>query len=211
MNICLTAPGQTGGTTITEPSIRDRLQTAATELFAEQGFAGTSVREICARADASVPMISHYFGSKKGLFDRIVGQLSGDVFDVPVRLLGGELKSRDEFLTKLELFISETFNALVSLAPVFRIITREGGAFADMTKVKDALAGFLTQAQARGFLRASLRPELTTSLVLDRLGNQVLFAVKFSDTAPSVLTDSDLRAEWLAANTDVLLFGLAGE
>jgi len=211
VNICLTAPGQTGGTTITEPSIRDRLQTAATELFAEQGFAGTSVREICARADASVPMISHYFGSKKGLFDRIVGQLSGDVFDVPVRLLGGELKSRDEFLTKLELFISETFNALVSLAPVFRIITREGGAFADMTKVKDALAGFLTQAQARGFLRASLRPELTTSLVLDRLGNQVLFAVKFSDTAPSVLTDSDLRAEWLAANTDVLLFGLAGE
>ena len=103
MNIRVTAPGpndkRPGGSIISDPSMKNRLLAAGTELFGEKGFAGTSVRDICTAADASVPMISHYFGGKQGLYDAVLGHISGDVFDVALRLLQGELRSRDEFIT----------------------------------------------------------------------------------------------------------------
>lgn len=48
-------------------STRERLLDAARTLFGEKGYAGTSTREIAARAECNVALISHYFGSKEGL------------------------------------------------------------------------------------------------------------------------------------------------
>lgn len=45
---------------------------AAEELFAKNGFDGTSVRDIAHHANVNVAMISYYFGSKEALFESIV-------------------------------------------------------------------------------------------------------------------------------------------
>jgi AcrR family transcriptional regulator len=50
---------------------RDRVLTAAVELFAQNGYAATSVREIVARAGVTKPVLYYYFGSKDGLFRTI--------------------------------------------------------------------------------------------------------------------------------------------
>ena len=55
-----------------EPSARQRLLETATELFAEKGYAGTSVREIVDRAGVSKPVLYYYFKSKEGLFYAIL-------------------------------------------------------------------------------------------------------------------------------------------
>lgn len=47
---------------------RSRLLDAALVLFAKQGFAQTSTREIAAAAQANVASISYYFGDKAGLY-----------------------------------------------------------------------------------------------------------------------------------------------
>lgn len=47
---------------------RNRLLDAALQLFAEQGFAKTSIREIAQAAQANVASISYYFGDKAGLY-----------------------------------------------------------------------------------------------------------------------------------------------
>ena len=41
----------------------------AERLFAEEGFDGTSVRDIAKNANVNVAMISYYFGSKEKLLD----------------------------------------------------------------------------------------------------------------------------------------------
>jgi AcrR family transcriptional regulator len=46
---------------------RERILATAIELFAERGYAGTSVSEICRRAGAVATSLYHHFGSKEGL------------------------------------------------------------------------------------------------------------------------------------------------
>ena len=55
-----------------EPNARQRLLETATELFAEKGYAGTSVREIVDRAGVSTPVLYYYIKSKEGLFYAIL-------------------------------------------------------------------------------------------------------------------------------------------
>src|SRR5688572_10761783 len=47
---------------------RERLLLAAMKLFAEQGFAKTSTREIALAAGTNIAAISYYFGDKAGLY-----------------------------------------------------------------------------------------------------------------------------------------------
>ncbi len=47
---------------------RERLLMTAIQLFAEQGFAKTSTREIALAAGANIASISYYFGDKAGLY-----------------------------------------------------------------------------------------------------------------------------------------------
>lgn len=60
-----------------EVNARERLLETATELFAEKGYAGTSVREIVEKAGVSKPVLYYYFKSKEGLFYAIMEWAAG--------------------------------------------------------------------------------------------------------------------------------------
>ncbi|HLP98200.1 MAG TPA: CerR family C-terminal domain-containing protein [Sideroxyarcus sp.] len=51
-----------------QESTRDRLLVAAREVFAEQGFKGATVREICRRAEVNVAAVNYHFNGKEALF-----------------------------------------------------------------------------------------------------------------------------------------------
>ncbi len=193
-----------------DASIKSRLIEAGKTLFADRGYAGASVREICKSADASATMIHHYFGSKEGLFDAILEEFSGATFDVPLRLIAKPPQTADEFRLRLEMFISETFRALVAQAPVFRILIRESKGFVGMSRFHNGLAAYLTQAQDAGFMAEEMRVEMITGVVLDRLGNQIMYAATTKEEGPNVLSDEAYAERWLAANVTVLIFGLSG-
>lgn len=50
----------------------------AEKLFAENGFDGTSIRQISKEADVNIAMISYYFGSKEKLLEALLLYRTGD-------------------------------------------------------------------------------------------------------------------------------------
>lgn len=55
----------------TKQKTRDRLLTAACEVFAEKGYNNATVAEICEKAEANIASINYYFGHKESLYDAV--------------------------------------------------------------------------------------------------------------------------------------------
>ena len=53
-------------------STKDRILGAAEELFAQHGFAGTSLRQVTSRADVNIAAVNYHFGSKENLVNEVV-------------------------------------------------------------------------------------------------------------------------------------------
>jgi TetR/AcrR family transcriptional regulator, regulator of cefoperazone and chloramphenicol sensitivity len=51
---------------------RTRLLTAAVEVFAENGYEGTTIRKICGRAGANVALVNYHFGDKMELYLEVI-------------------------------------------------------------------------------------------------------------------------------------------
>ncbi len=61
----------------TEQGRRDRILDAAEDAFAEQGFEGTSLRDIVLRAKVNLATVYYYFGSKQGLMEAVLKRQFG--------------------------------------------------------------------------------------------------------------------------------------
>jgi AcrR family transcriptional regulator len=59
--------------TLHESATRDRLLAAAIDLFAEHGFDGVTVREICQRAHTNIAAVNYHFRDKLGLYWAVIG------------------------------------------------------------------------------------------------------------------------------------------
>jgi len=58
---------------------RRRLLDAASRLFAEHGFRGASVRDICDQANANPGAVSYHFGGKRQLYRAVVRQAADEL------------------------------------------------------------------------------------------------------------------------------------
>lgn len=78
------------------------LDTAA-DLFANKGFEGTSIRDICKKAGVNISMISYYFGGKQELYEKIVSNTVENVIKyMKSNMNFEELPASFDFLTKEE-------------------------------------------------------------------------------------------------------------
>lgn len=58
-----------------QQDIKMRILLAAKKLFAQQGYDGTSVRQICEEAGGNVALVSYHFGGKENVFFAILDTL----------------------------------------------------------------------------------------------------------------------------------------
>jgi AcrR family transcriptional regulator len=73
----------------TKDPARQRILTAARELFAQHGYEGTSVRDITARAKANLAAITYHFGSKEALFHAVIRSVAEPLVDAVQRAAQG--------------------------------------------------------------------------------------------------------------------------
>lgn len=57
------------------PNTEQNIIIVATRLFAQNGFDGTGIRQICRESQVNISTISYYFGGKSGLYKKIVNRI----------------------------------------------------------------------------------------------------------------------------------------
>jgi AcrR family transcriptional regulator len=68
-------PDTTASTSSPPADVEARLIAAALQLFGQKGFDGVSVREVARAAGVTTPNVYYYFGSKRGLYLRLLHDL----------------------------------------------------------------------------------------------------------------------------------------
>lgn len=96
---------QPGATPDADPA-RDRLVRAGLRLFAQQGFAATTTRELAQAAGVNVAAISYYFGDKAGLYRAVFFEPLRDVADDIAALSSAALPLEDALRTYYAHFLA---------------------------------------------------------------------------------------------------------
>jgi TetR/AcrR family transcriptional regulator len=203
-------PGQTPRTRTLSPGAR-RIETAARRLFANRGFAGTSMSEIAAAACVSKATVFHHYRSKRALYDSLVGDAFAGFREQLVPLL----ETEDDLEDSLRRFATAHVERLNRMQGTMRLIAREmlSGGSSELVSSKEMLRNFsllvdaLRRGQSKGKVRADADPGLAVFLLL--CANWFLFqtaglAKRNPDLAVTTATD-----RYAAELARLLYLGLA--
>lgn len=97
---------------------RERLLETAIGLFAEKGYAGTSVREIVNHAGVSKPVLYYYFKSKEGLFLDILDMAE----NLQKQLLSEVLKTEGNVLDRLLMLYRRVYAGIDEHRSLYKMI-----------------------------------------------------------------------------------------
>ena len=103
-----------------EQGTKEKIVATARELFSEQGFNGTSVRQIAERADVNVAAINYHFGSKLNLYWAVIDEAFNWIANGVANVVAGsdniEQLSRSlyRFLRSGEHYVVSTMKAFLS-------------------------------------------------------------------------------------------------
>jgi len=188
---------------------KDRLLASGAVLFAEKGFGGVSVREICKHAATSMNIIHHYFVNKEGLLKAIVEQFSSRVFAFPMRLLDKPPRSGEDFFSRIEMLFEATLDAYIEHRIVMMVVIREQANPGALTEYMRRFADFPEQAKKKGFVRKELDSDMITGFLLDRIVNQVQFAPWIKKNyGTDLLCDRIYKERWCKSNLDLFINGI---
>ncbi len=107
---------------------RAKIISSATELFADRGLDGVSVREIAQHADVNLALISYYFGGKEKLYVEVIrefavqaqGQIS-NIFDSQIE----KKLSREQFESSMRRLIDAFLSTMLLNPRIFMLLQRE--------------------------------------------------------------------------------------
>lgn len=87
---------------VTEVSTEEKIKDAARNIFTKKGFLATTIRDIATEADINIASINYYFRSKEKLFEFIMDETIGRLFNKIEPVLNNEDMGIDE---KIELCV----------------------------------------------------------------------------------------------------------
>ncbi len=103
-------------------STREKIKTAAAEIFIEKGYAAARMQEIADRAQANKAMIYYYFSSKDALFESIIREAFEELFSMFTGLQQGPECDLPTLIARL---VHTHFHFLQTHPQLPRLIARE--------------------------------------------------------------------------------------
>jgi AcrR family transcriptional regulator len=149
-----------------------RILYAALDLFAERGFEAVSVREICAAAGVSKPVLYYHFDSRDGVILAVLATLE-DGWKTRCALLEDEPPSAAALVT----FVQHLFEVTEEHGPIAKLLWRLPTIAPELLtrafapeRFEAPLVAWLERGVAAGAFPATLDAEAVTLLLLGAFG-----------------------------------------
>lgn len=170
----------------------------AGDLFARNGYAATTVRDIADAAGILSGSLYHHFASKEAMADEILRAFLDETFGVYEEILASELPPRERFealanvsLAAMErhraaIVIHENDGRLLARLERFSYLRRAGRQF------EQAWVDVLEEGIDSGVFRASVEPELAVRFVHATLWSVARWYRPGGDLTPQQISDQYL-------------------
>lgn len=182
------ASGRAASATVI-PAVLD----AAAQLFAEKGPAGTSLRDVAARADVTYGLVFRHFGTKEKLVSAVLDHLGGAVVDLIEKDPGGT-----DFNAAVDLHSTVMARATLDGYPADRLQTRFPGTeiliqelaprfntdFDARVAAANAIALQLSWRLFQPYLRAATGLTDTPERKIDEAINRILAVIERRESPP---------------------------
>lgn len=121
---------------------KERILHAAEDLFAQHGFAGTSLRQVTSRADVNIAAVNYHFGSKENLVHEVFKHRMDEMSEKRLSQLSKALEKDPNDLESILLAFIQPALALT--------LDRHGGSFVRVlarayAEKNDGLRNFLSE------------------------------------------------------------------
>jgi AcrR family transcriptional regulator len=101
-------------------SKRDEILASAQALFAEYGYAGTTMRMIAERAGVAFGLVSHYFGNKENLF-LVAGH---EMIDAMLAVIRKDMAKAENGLQAVDIFVASYLSFTLANQATFPTLIR---------------------------------------------------------------------------------------
>ncbi|HEX6135763.1 MAG TPA: TetR/AcrR family transcriptional regulator [Longimicrobiales bacterium] len=200
-------------TRTTDPDTAADLIDAARAIFARHGYHGASVRAITAAAGANLGAITYHFGSKRELYDRVVGSVVAPLAERVERACaeGGSVLARAGRVVEAYF---DYLGANPDLPPLMMQELMLGGAppaavLGPMRRALAALTALIREGQASGEVRAG--PTQVMSIFILSVPVHLSMVRGLLGSAGVDLSDPVLRDQVVAAARSFVESGLRGD
>lgn len=193
--------------------MREKLLSAARELFLRYGYRSVSSRQIATAAGANVAMIRYYFGGKPGLYREIVQTLIQ-----PVRA-GIDAMTSGAVTVELSALIAAATRMWAANPWLIGLVIREvlmpDGPLRAMfikefpERLAPLVERIVQQEVARGRIRADLDPKLTV-LSMISLALFPFLAMPVTSKVFGVRSDDEFLQRLIGHTSELLAHGIAG-
>lgn len=152
------------------PQLRERVLTAAIDLFADRGYDATSVNEVVLRAGVTKGALYHYFTAKEDLLYEIYRGL----LDQQLTDLDRILAERTDPAAALHAVIENLVTTTISHAREVTVFSRETSRLGeerwralqtDWRRYQDAVRELIRAAQRQGVFADTASPEVVSWLI----------------------------------------------
>ncbi len=181
-----------------------RLLRSALKLFSEQGYEGTSIREIIERAGVTRPVLYYYFTNKEDLFRRLLEPALAEY----TRTLQDIRENYAEVVGRLRAIVRQTFAFTEENPDAVRLILQlyfsppKGGPKLDKSIYRLRRFRLLEEIMQDGLDKAQLAGGDAQSLALILIGMMDAYVM-----AKSYLPDTHLSPELAEGLVDLFYYG----
>jgi len=179
---------------------RRRILEAASKLFAEKGYEGTSVREISKLSGTNISMISYYFGSKEELYRTVIREFALFVkqeFDLLIEEYKKMDVSEASFKMMIEGFITLMIVHRRRWPDICQILEREKiSGYIQSRKVHEevffpiarTMRNVIVEGQEKGFVNEKVMPDFFFGALIESIKG-----VMIQCTAAEMIAEGDFK------------------